>query len=81
MTNEDYQNRMVQLINGGSSKLGRIKNALDYKKEFTYSGITQNITVIVHTGSTPKGIEVVTQTISYENPAVEGSRITSIILS
>ena len=81
MTNEDYQNRMVQLINGGSSKLGRIKNALDYKLEFTYSGATNNITVIVHTGSTPKGTEVVTQTISYENPAVEGSRITSIILS
>jgi hypothetical protein len=81
MTELDYQNRMLQLVNNGSSALGRIKNSLNYKKEFTYSGATSNITIIVHTGSTPKGIEVVTQTISYENPAVEGSRITSIILS
>lgn len=81
MTNEDYQNRMLQLVNGGSSTLGRIKNSLNYRKDFTYAGVTQNITVIVHTGKTPKGIETVTQTIEYENPAVEGSRITSITLS
>jgi hypothetical protein len=78
MTNEDYQNRMVQLINGGSSKLGRIKNALDYKRVFAYSGATQNIISITHTGSTNNGLETVVETFTYENPAVEGSRILSI---
>ena len=81
MTHEEYQDRMLQLVNGGSSALARIKNSLNYRKEFTYSGATQNITVIVHTGQTAKGLESVTQTITYENPGVEGSRITSITLS
>lgn len=77
----DYQNRMLQLVNGGSSRLGRIKNALNYTKELTYAGVTQNIITIVHTGLTFKGPETVTQTIEYENSVVDGSRITKIILS
>jgi hypothetical protein len=78
MTNEEFQLRMLQTLNAGPSKLARIKNANNYNKAITYSGSTQNITAIVHTATTEKGVESITQTITYENPAVEGSRITNI---
>lgn len=81
MTEAEFRISMVKFMNGGSSKLDRIKNATNYSKALTYEGATDNIVQIIHTGSTSKGNEKITQVIEYENPAVDGSRIIKISFS
>jgi tryptophan synthase alpha subunit len=81
MNDTGFQIRALKLMTTNSSKLTRLQNTADYKREFTYAGSTQNVTVIKHTGSTNNGLETVTETFTYENPAVDGSRILSIQIS
>jgi hypothetical protein len=78
MDNTGFQIRALKLMTTSSSKLSKLQNTADYKRVFAYSGATQNIISITHTGSTNNGLETVVETFTYENPAVEGSRILSI---
>lgn len=81
MTDTGFQIRALRLMTTNSSKLNKLQNAADYKREFTYAGSTQNVTQIKHTGSTNNGLETVIETFTYENPNVEGSRILTIQIS
>jgi hypothetical protein len=81
MNDTGFQIRALKLMTTSSSKLSKLQNTADYKRVFAYSGSTQNIISITHTGSTNNGLETVVETFTYENPAVEGSRILSIQIS
>ncbi len=61
-----------------SSKINRIQGSSNYSRTISYSVGTSNVTVIVHTGTTALGVETITETFTYVNPAVNGSNITSI---
>lgn len=64
------------------SKIDRIQGASNYTRVFTYNGTgTQNVTVIVHTGTTALGLETITETISYVDPTINGSNVTQIVYS
>lgn len=70
------------LIASSAGKMTRIMGAANYSRAFTYHGTgTDNIITIVHTGTTPHGVETITETISYVDPAVNGSNITGIVYS
>jgi len=60
------------------SKMSRIQGSSNYSRTISYSVGTSNVTVIVHTGTTALGVETITETFTYVNPAVNGSNITSI---
>ena len=62
-------------------KLDRISKTNDYRKDITYYGSTANAISIIHTGTTSKGFEKITQTFEYVDPAVSGSLVKSIQLS
>lgn len=73
---------LTSVLANVTSKIERIKGSSNYTRAFTYDPVgTQNVTVIVHTGTTLLGIEVITETISYVNPAVNGSNVTGIVYS
>lgn len=61
-----------------SSKMNRIQGASDYGRVISYFVGTNNVISIVHTGSTALGVETITETFTYVNPAVNGSNVTSI---
>jgi len=67
-----------QALEQDSSKLHRIQGSADYNRAITYSPGTSNVTVIVHTGTTALGLETITETFTYVNPAVNGSNVTNI---
>lgn len=46
-------------------KMDRIKASLDYERVFTYDPLTGDVTVIVHSGTTPVGLESITETFTY----------------
>ncbi len=74
--------RKGNLIASSAGKMTRIMGAEDYSRAFTYHGTgTDNIITIVHTGTTPHGLEKITETISYVDPAVNGSNVTDIVYS
>ena len=84
--NYPYQLAVLKLLDqiAGStgSKIERIKNATDYNRAFTYDPVgTENITVIVHTGTTALGAETITETFTYVDSTVNGSNITNIAYS
>ena len=81
MNNTGFQIRALKLMTVNSSKLIKLQNSADYKREFTYAGTTQNVIQIKHTGSTNNGLETVIETFTYENQNVEGSRILTIQIS
>lgn len=58
------------------SKIDRIKGASDYGTAITYN-VTGNLNpvTIVHTGTTDVGVESITETITYDDPTVNGSRV------
>lgn len=61
-----------------SSKMNRIQGASDYSRIISYFPGTNNVSTIVHTGSTALGVETITETFTYVNPNVDGSNVTSI---
>jgi len=68
--------------NNVQSKINRIKGASNYSRALTYNGTgTQNVTVIVHTGTTALGAETITETFTYVDPTINGSNITNIVYS
>ena len=68
--------------NNVQSKINRIKGAANYSRALTYNGTgTQNVTVIVHTGTTALGAETITETFTYVDPTINGSNITNIVYS
>ena len=68
--------------NNVESKINRIKGAANYSRALTYDGTgTQNVTVIVHTGTTALGAETITETFTYVDPTINGSNITNIVYS
>ncbi len=74
--------RKGNLIASSAGKMTRIMGAANYSRAFTYHGTgTDNIITIVHTGTTPHGVETITETISYVDPAVNGSNVTGIVYS
>lgn len=81
MNDTGFQIRALKLMTIHSSKLIKLQNSADYKREFTYAGLTQNVIQIKHTGSTENGLESVIETFTYENQNVEGSRILTIQIS
>jgi hypothetical protein len=60
------------------SKLSRIQGSSNYSRVISYHPGTTNVVTIVHTGLTPLGIETLTETFTYVNPAVNGSNVTNI---
>lgn len=71
---------------GGTAKIERIQGAANYTRTFAYAAAFgapggENITSIVHTGTTAFGAETVTETISYVNALVDGQQITTIVYS
>jgi len=84
LINEDVNiaDMLTLLENNITSKMNRIQGATDYNRALTYDGTgTLNVTSIVHTGTTPVGVETITETITYVNPAINGSNITNIAYS
>ena len=78
---KEFEFRVLQLLGGNNAKLSTIQSSPGYTREFSYSGATGNIIEIKHSAVTDEGLLTVIQTIEYENPAVDGSRITKIIIS
>lgn len=76
---------LVSLLNtillNSTSKINRISGSADYSRVLTYHLTTTNVTQIVHTGTTIAGVEVITETITYVDPNINGSNIISIIYS
>jgi hypothetical protein len=71
-----------QIASSTGSKMDRIKSATNYNRAFTYDPVgTENITVIVHTGTTALGAETITETFTYVDPTTNGSNITNIAYS
>ncbi len=60
------------------SKLNRIQGSSNYSRTISYHPGTNNVITIVHTGLTPLGVETLTETFTYVNPAVNGSNVTNI---
>lgn len=78
----DIASILTLLENNITSKMGRIKGSSDYSRSLTYNGTgTLNVTQIVHTGTTLLGSETITETITYVDPTINGSNITSIVYS
>lgn len=78
------QNKMCfiqKALEQDSSKMNRIQGSSNYSRTISYSPGTSNVTSIVHTGTTALGVETITETFTYVNPAVNGSNVTSIIYS
>lgn len=71
-----------ELLLEDSSKMTRIQASSDYNRALTYDPVgTDNVISILHTGTTPKGAESVTETFTYVNSAINGSNVTNIAYS
>lgn len=75
--------QIIDLITGSkaasSSKIRRIQGSVDYNRALSYHGVgTDNIITITHTGTTYLGSEIIIETITYVDPAINGSNITNI---
>lgn len=67
------------VLNNVTSKIDRIKGSADYTRALTYHGTgTNNVITVVHTGTTLIGAETITETITYVDPAINGSNVTNI---
>ena len=65
-----------------TSKIDRIKGSADYTRTLTYHGTgTENVITILHEGTTMVGSEILTETITYADPAINGSKVTAITYS
>jgi|LakMenE29Apr09ns_1017244.scaffolds.fasta_scaffold09777_2 hypothetical protein len=65
-----------------SSKMSRIQGSSNYNRALTYHvTATQNVLSIVHTGTTANGVETITETFTYVDPAINGSNVTNIAYS
>lgn len=70
---------LESVLDNVTSKIDRIRGSANYNRAFTYDPVgTENITVIVHTGTTALGAETITETFTYVDPTVNGSNITNI---
>ena len=69
------------LADSTNTKLNRIQRSDDYTKTLSYYGSTNNVITITHTGTTALGEETLTETLTYEDETVEGSRVLSIAYS
>lgn len=73
---------LESILNNVTSKIERIKGSADYTRALTYHGTgTENVITILHTGTTLIGAETLTETITYVDPAVNGSLVTGITYS
>jgi hypothetical protein len=79
--NQATEATLQAVLNQVTSKIDRIKGSADYSRQITYHPGTINATQIIHTGTTLIGSETITETITYVNPAVDGSNVTSVIYS
>ena len=65
-----------------SSKMNRIQGTSDYNRALTYHAtVIQNVLTIVHTGTTANGVETITETFTYVDPAINGSNVINIAYS
>lgn len=70
------------LLTADASKMARISGSSDYSRVLSYDLVgTQNVISVLHTGTTTNGVETITETLSYVDPAINGSNITSIVYS
>lgn len=69
------------LVNNVTSKIERIKGSANYTRTLAYYTTTDNVTSIVHTGTTLVGAETVTETIAYTDAAGGDFRVTTITYS
>ena len=73
---------LKEAFNNEASKMNRIQGASNYSRAFTYHGTgTENVITIIHTGTTALGVESITETFTYVDPAVNGSNVTNIAYS
>lgn len=64
-----------------NQKINLIKGSPNYSRSFTYYAATDNVTIVVHTGTTVSGVKTVTETISYVNAAGGDFRVSNITYS
>ena len=76
------QTTLESILNNVTSKIDRIKGSADYTRTLTYHGTgTENVITILHEGTTVVGSETLTETITYADPAINGSKVTAITYS
>jgi hypothetical protein len=70
------------LLSADSSKMARISGSADYSRVLTYDPTgDQNVITVLHTGTTSNGVETILETISYVDPTINNSQVTSIVYS
>lgn len=69
------------IIDNVTSKIERIKGSANYTRTLAYYTTTDNVTSIVHTGTTLLGAETITETIAYIDAAGGDFRINTITYS
>lgn len=69
------------IIDNVTSKIERIKGSANYTRTLAYYTTTDNVTSIVHTGTTLIGAETITETIAYIDAAGGDFRINTITYS
>lgn len=76
------QATLLNLLTQSTSKINRIQGSANYSRALTYDLVgTENVLTITHTGTTLVGAETIIETITYVNPAVNGSNVTNIVYS
>lgn len=75
-----FQTNLLMLLGKGNSRLIEIQNSPTYVREFTYAGSTNNVTEVKHYCDDARKGSVI-ETIEYENPLVDGSRVTKITIN
>jgi len=82
LTATGTETTLTSVLNNVTSKIERIKGSGNYNRALTYHGTgTDNVITIVHTGTTLIGAETITETITYVDPAINGSNVTAITYS
>lgn len=74
-----FQTNLLMLLGKGNSRLIEIQNSPTYVREFTYAGTTSNVVSIKHYCNDARKGSIV-ETLEYENPLVDGSRVTKITI-
>jgi hypothetical protein len=72
---------LERLLTEDASKMSRIAGSADYSRILNYYLTTSNIISVVHTGTTSNGVETITETIAYADPAVANANPISVIYS
>jgi hypothetical protein len=79
--NDATEITLFKIYQNSISKIDRIKGTGNYKREFAYDSIGNNVITIKHTGTTALGNEQITETFTYVNQTINGSNVLQILYS